>query len=687
MPGEERTYTLSVHNIGNIHDTYRISLENYPLDWKLKFLESADPHNITVSLDSNIFEGAENQTQIQLTVWVPEEEQGGDVTFITVEGVSVFSEAEQLKDHPLMGLIKRSDTMLIKVGDEPKLQLFCEEDEKYILPGETAKYKVTVKNNGNVDFNVPLLYSEPSEGWTVKMKSAVQVRSGGSEIVEVFLTAPEEKYKVKAGRHEMITIEGVVDTAKGVLSSSVGIVGVLDSVYHLNLSVTPEINSTMPGGSVKYTLLIENLGNGEDELKLSPLSLELGWNMTFSNGEKFIIEWQETLSVEFEMRVPEDALAGTYTSILNVSDSNPYEKNFVSVKTRVLQTYDVSVGVYNEEYDLYMPETTQYITPGTSTMFDILVSNNGNGEDIANLSLYLYEYTKPTSGTVAKTPAESDAMMETAVESGGVRWYFKSISSSRSALSSEPIVTDFNKVIPVDRAAEVIYQPSSSVAYPTQAALLLFPGQHAWVQIEIDYPADENMDPINFAAEVSSDRGTDVQLENNRAELKLEVKYSDLTFDTTVGYKGLEILGDRSEKSPQLNIRITLRNIGEIEARNIEIALFVDGQFLDSRSIERMVNSSVSSGEFKDILISFAWKPIQGDHRIEVKIDPDNSIIESNEDNNAVSSTVDIKGSSDLMGALNDRKVCSIISVILIMIIITMIGHIILKKRKLESEK
>jgi hypothetical protein len=519
------------------------------------------------------------------------------------------------------------------------------------------------------------------------MKSAVEVRSGGQEIVEVLLTAPEEQYGVKAGKHEMITIEGIVDTAKGVLSSSVGIVGIMDHVYHLNVSVNPNVNTTKPGGIVTYNVKIDNLGNGDDEIKLSPLSLELGWNMTFSKGDKFTIEWKESLIIEFEMRVPHDALAGSYSSILNVSDSNPYEKDFVTVKTIVLQTHDLSVGTYNEDHDLYLSSTTQFVTPGSTTMFDLLVTNEGNGEDIANLSLYVYQYTKPGTGTIDKTPAESDAMMDEVSRSGGVRWYIKSVSSSRNILSAESEIVPFNKVINVDRVAEKSYQPSSAVEFPTHVALLLNSGQHAWVQIEIDYPADQLMDPMKFAVDVKSDWGEDIRLGNNRANMTLEVKFSDLAFDTTIGKKGIEIIGKRTEDNPQLNIRVTLRNIGEIEARNIEIALFVDGQFLDSRSIERLVNSSVSSEIFNDILISFAWKPIQGDHKIEVKIDPDNSIVESNEDNNVVSDTVDISQKSLVSSFFGDKRTCPIIFVILAAAIIGITAYYMVRKKKIEEEE
>jgi hypothetical protein len=199
------------------------------------------------------------------------------------------------------------------------------------------------------------------------------------------------------------------------------------------------------------------------------------------------------------------------------------------------------------------------------------------------------------------------------------------------------------------------------------------------VQVEVEYPADELMDPMFFAVEVISE-GPDIMPANNRANMTLEIKYSDLTFDTSENKRGVEILGARTEENPQLNIRIKIRNIGEIDARDIEIALYVDDQFLDSRSIRRLVNSSAP--EFKDILISFTWKPIAGSHKIAVVIDPDNSIVESNEKNNEAVDTISIKSQNILSSFINQKETCPIILVIIAAMIMGLVGYYVLRKRK-----
>jgi hypothetical protein len=114
------------------------------------------------------------------------------------------------------------------------------------MPGEQAKYKVYVHNNGNVDYSVTLNHSEPSEGWIVRMPASIDVPVQGSKLVEVLITVPEDLMLVKANTSEMISITGYVANK----SRSVELVGVIDYVYQINVSVSPMVNTSSPGGKV-----------------------------------------------------------------------------------------------------------------------------------------------------------------------------------------------------------------------------------------------------------------------------------------------------------------------------------------------------------------------------------------------------------------------------------------------------
>ncbi|UCH89504.1 MAG: PQQ-binding-like beta-propeller repeat protein, partial [Thermoplasmata archaeon] len=445
FPSEQRIYTITIENIGNINDSYRISVVDYERHWNVHFMDpdnpqqyNVDPLNLTVELNSSIFNGANSKIQVRLIVPIPDDEPGGDeVTFITIEGVSLFSEEEYSKPHPLMGRVVRKDTMLVKIGDVPKLLLECNEEEKYIVPGEQEKYLVNVINNGNIDFSVRLNHSETSLGWSVEMESAVEVRSGENRFVEVYLTAPGEEYQVKAEAREMVTIEGRVDThAKGILISSVGIIGVMDHVYRLNASVNPLVNKTSPGEIVEYKVTVKNLGNTNDSITLAPYKVELDWTMTFLEGDEFILGRNEKINITVELTVPEDAQPGSYFNELNISNSNSFVNIILKIET-IVNVYDLNIEVYNKNKDAYFSTGTEYAVPGSSASFDLRITNEGSDVDVASLWLYLYEYKEPADdgsiNTIKMTKSESDEVMKKSTGIYDTKWYFASVQSSLTA--------------------------------------------------------------------------------------------------------------------------------------------------------------------------------------------------------------------------------------------------------------
>jgi hypothetical protein len=326
---------------------------------------------------------------------------------------------------------------------------------------------------------------------------------------------------------------------------------------------------------------------------------------------------------------------------LDIDNGSDTENYYKTLQTKTRASYDIKLDVYNEETDLYESVTAGYVTPGSATMYDIRVTNDGDDGDTVTLNLYLYKYE--TSGSegpveVIKTQSESDSMQADAVKNGGVIWYLKSVQSSPGYISSDSIIRDFNQVVDVDSRSGVRYVPDANSMYAIQVMLGLDPGQSAWVQVEISYPTDEVMEPMYFAVEASSG-GSDNTPSNNRVECSLGIKYPDLAFDTSLGYDGLDI-EKKDMRGLRFNVRVKVRNIGETDAMDFWITLFEDGQVVEKRQVMRLINSK--SPDFKDILISFTWSTTPREHIVKVKIDSNNTIAELNESNNAILASVNI---------------------------------------------
>jgi hypothetical protein len=326
---------------------------------------------------------------------------------------------------------------------------------------------------------------------------------------------------------------------------------------------------------------------------------------------------------------------------LDIDNGSDTENYYETLQTKTRASYDIKLDVYNEETDLYESATAGFVTPGSATMYDIRVTNDGDAEDIATLNVYLYKYETPGPEgpvEVIKTQSESDSMQADAVKNGGVIWYFKSVRSSPGYISSDSIIRDFNQVVDVDSGSGVHYVPDANSMYAIQVMLGLDPGQSAWVQVEISYPTGEVMEPMHFAVEASSG-GSDITPSNNRVECSLEIKYPDLAFDTSLGYDGLDI-EKKDMRGLKFNVRVKVRNIGETDAMDFWITLFEDGQVVEKRQVMRLINSK--SPDFKDILISFTWSTTPREHIVKIKIDSNNTIAELNESNNAILASVNI---------------------------------------------
>ena len=71
-------------------------------------------------------------------------------------------------------------------------------------------------------------------------------------------------------------------------------------------------------------------------------------------------------------------------------------------------------------------------------------------------------------------------------------------------------------------------------------------------------------------------------------------------------------------------VSVNIRNIGDIEAVNVVVALKVDGKEVKRAVVKRVLVD-------KEQLVTFSWKVEGGKHKIGIEIDPDNTIIETND--------------------------------------------------------
>jgi len=97
---------------------------------------------------------------------------------------------------------ERAFTVSVEFG----VDLSCDNPNKYVAPGETATYKIIVKNTGNRQDTISLSHSTPPSGWTASLnKTSVVLNAGESTEVILNVTPPKN---AKDGDYALIDVIG-----------------------------------------------------------------------------------------------------------------------------------------------------------------------------------------------------------------------------------------------------------------------------------------------------------------------------------------------------------------------------------------------------------------------------------------------------------------------------------------------
>lgn len=168
--------------------------------------------------------------------------------------------------------------------------------------------------------------------------------------------------------------------------------------YDQSLSSSKTSIDALPGATVDFTLLVDNLGTAADSYDLTASTAAPGWNATLAQATSSPMPGARA-TVGLGVTVPGDALADSKvqtTATMTSRDTGTVSS--ASVTVRVLQLAGIGLEIGPAELD---------VLPGAQGTFIVNVTNAGNGRDSFNLDLT----GTPTgwSGALAETSVVIEA--------------------------------------------------------------------------------------------------------------------------------------------------------------------------------------------------------------------------------------------------------------------------------------
>jgi hypothetical protein len=477
-----------------------------------------------------------------------------------------------------------------------------------------------------------------------------------------------------------------------VSTDSVAITAIVSHTYNINVTVTPPYDedkkyniATNPGTTITYNITVDNEGNGEDIIIIKPMILEMNWrdykfildNQEIMSGEPVRMQLHESVVFSMEIKIPIDQLAGTFPTSINVTSLG--DREIAGFHTKINKVFNLSVyGMVRSQHstDKELNSTIQPdpgVSPGSILNFVFEVTNGGNDDDWINVH---FDPLKPT-GT-----QEGDLSIAEWEDYEILRWeaYFVGITNTEAYMTDVEDI-DFSKKVDISHETGPVGFLNEGNTTIRTLQLHLGVGQKVWLKVQMRVPRDlpdthDELHPIkdapwyfkvNCSSADPAGRNKDINLEDDLVMMKLYILLPDLEV------KGKKVNHPSSFDSGEIvTISAEIRNIGAIEAKEVIVTFYVDGKEIRSQTI-----NILEKGQSR--LVPFTWEAASGDHDLKIVVDPEDAIVEDNEDNNEGTADVGIQ-TGGIIEILSNREFCSVLPIIIVIIILAII-IIIIKKR------
>ena len=408
--GKSAIFSISIKNTGNVYDTFAF-YDPTTLDgqneWALPFGWGID-FPISISLDPG------QSVTRNLKVSVPESQDPGTFA-IYLKGWST--------GEPVLSIDRGTFDVLelwinVSIRTTGNIVFDIGETKMYVLPGECATFPIQVNKYftpGYLVFSTPGAPEERPPGsdinswrfdhWTVNLDFSEWPGGSISTEQDIYWARIENSYTVTAemcapynataGIGESMTVRAHLDGTPKVRDSVLILTNVVQR-YELESQVPSTVLELYPGQSYQMDTMITNHGNGPDRYDITIASIVDGsggshvWDMNIPRILFEELDRDDSQVVPVYINVPEMTLAGEYTITFNILSEEPFEgtriQDQVILRATIVEFHDMRISL-----DPTVESRIKTTAPSRIVRYTLNVSNYGNVEDQPTIHNHTYD--------------------------------------------------------------------------------------------------------------------------------------------------------------------------------------------------------------------------------------------------------------------------------------------------------
>lgn len=358
QPGQTVTYNVSIRNIGNVDDTFTLSISG---------------NNWPTMVEASVSVAAGATVVRPVTVTIPTEYTGGSTDTAVMSAVSV--------NDPVTP--KASDTLnLTTSGPAYGVNLWTTTPARSGRAGSTVTYTLQVTNLGNLNDSFTLTVS--GNNWTSTINvGTVTVAAGATASVTVSVVIPPT---ATHGDSDRVNITAVsVNDPSTPPASDIQEFITTAFTYGVRLSASPSTIMGTPGGTVTFNVVVTNIGSINDTYTLTIAGN--AWSTTVPCGGSVSVAAlpaANTVTCPVTVTIPNPVANGasdrvTITAVSTGDPSIPPASHSIALTTNTPR--------YGVRLTLTVPDDSLSGTPGNPVTYILTVQNTGNVTDTFNLAV------------------------------------------------------------------------------------------------------------------------------------------------------------------------------------------------------------------------------------------------------------------------------------------------------------